>query len=350
MLDGDLGVSVPLPVRVYDLDDLTAPLGALAFQRDVYGQAFRLFAGVPDSHFDALFSWQDLNDILSLHRLPPRQLRVVQDGALVSPDMYTVHELSRRRIPWHRLVPGALTERIRSGATLALSEVDAFHSAVGRLATAVEHRLRERVEVTAYAAWPGAEGFGPHRDDHDVFVLQLSGRKRWRIHGRAQGPVDAVLAADDAGPAEDRPGPEPAELLLEPGQVLYLPRGWWHSTRAEEHPSLHLTLGIWRPTPADLLGWLGAALPDDPALDVTFLRGQDGGASSGALSRLRTAVDERLRDPATLDAFFAVRDAARPARTAFSFPQEPDDGHARPSSPKTSVRLADTRAAPGESD
>ncbi|AJT69974.3 hypothetical protein T261_8381 [Streptomyces lydicus] len=307
----------------YDLDDLTAPLGAHAFHRDVYGRAFHHFSGAPDDRFDALFGWQDLNEILSVHRLAPRQLRVVQDGRLVSPDAYTVPDVSRRRISWHRLVPTALTARLRSGGTLALSEVDAFHTGVGRLAAEVERRLCERVEVTAYAAWPGAEGFGTHRDDHDVFVLQVAGRKRWHLHGRATGPVGAALADQGGGAEQERPGPVEADVLLETGQVLYMPRGWWHGTRAETGPSLHLTLGIWRPTPADLLGWLGAALPDDEALDVSLLRGRDDAASSDALSQLHSAVAEQLKDPAVLAAFFAARDAARPARDPLSLPQGP---------------------------
>ncbi|MFG2140150.1 cupin domain-containing protein [Streptomyces sp. NPDC048650] len=311
---------MPSPVCAYDLDDLTAPLGTRAFHRGVYGRAFHLFTGAPDDRFDALFGWQDLNEILSRHRLTPRQLRVVQDGRLVSSDAYTVPELSRRRIPWHRLVPTALTERLRSGGTLALSEVDVFHSRVGRLAAAVERRLRERVEVTAYAAWPGAEGFGPHRDDHDVFVLQVAGHKRWHLHGRAAGPVGAALADRSGRAGQECPGPLEADVLLEPGQVLYVPRGWWHGTRTETAPSLHLTLGVWRPTPADLLGWLGAALPDDPALDVSLLRGKGPAASSDALSQLRSALAERLDDPAVLEAFFAARDAARPSRESFSLP------------------------------
>ncbi|GAA0417282.1 cupin domain-containing protein [Streptomyces luteireticuli] len=335
------------PVRAYGLHDLTAPLGAVAFRRDVHGRTFHLFTGEPGDRFDALFGWQDLNSLLSHHRLTPRQLRVVRDGKLIASDEYMVPELTRRQVPWHRLDPGALAAEARSGATLVLSEVDAFHAGVGRLAAAVEHELRERVEVTAYAAWPGTKGYGTHRDDHDVLVLQLGGRKRWRLHGRAAGPAGAALAADGTA------GPAVADVVLEPGQVLYLPRGWWHSACAEEGPSLHLTLGVWRPTAADLLGWLGSVLPDDPELDVTAVRDKGPGARAGVLSRLRAALDERLADPAVLETFFAERDAAHPARTAFAFPYAAADGPVASPDPEpdldAGVRLTATRAVIEES-
>ena len=52
---------------------------------------------------------------------------------------------------------------------------------------------------------------------------------------------------------------EPTEavlrVLLEPGDVLYIPRGWWHDVIATDSPSLHLTIGLeWR-TVADYLYW-----------------------------------------------------------------------------------------------
>ena len=71
-------------------------------------------------------------------------------------------------------------------------------------------------------------GVGPHVDSYDVFLLQVGGRRRWRI-GRAKTPL---LRADvplkmlsNFAPTE--------EWLLEPGDMLYLPPGWAHDGVAE---------------------------------------------------------------------------------------------------------------------
>jgi len=66
-------------------------------------------------------------------------------------------------------------------------------------------------------------GVGPHIDSYDVFLLQLAGRRRWRV-GRSVRPrlrddVPLKMLADFAS-TED--------WLLEAGDMLYLPPGWGH--------------------------------------------------------------------------------------------------------------------------
>ena len=81
---------------------------------------------------------------------------------------------------------------------------------------------------------------------HDVFVLQVSGTKRWRIHA----PVwDAPLRDQpwtDRRAAVQRAAAEPPliEAVLEPGDCLYLPRGFLHAATALGGVSTHLTLGV----------------------------------------------------------------------------------------------------------
>ncbi len=71
-------------------------------------------------------------------------------------------------------------------------------------------------------------GVGPHFDSYDVFLLQVQGRRRWRI-GRLDDPAlerDAPLKILTNFAAEQ-------EWLLEPGDMLYLPPRWAHDGVAE---------------------------------------------------------------------------------------------------------------------
>jgi 50S ribosomal protein L16 3-hydroxylase len=71
-------------------------------------------------------------------------------------------------------------------------------------------------------------GVGPHVDSYDVFLIQLMGRRRWRIGP----PRPAELVPDVPLKILANFAPE-QEWLLEPGDMLYLPLGWAHDGVAE---------------------------------------------------------------------------------------------------------------------
>jgi len=131
-------------------------------------------------------------------------------------------------------------------------------------------------------------GVGPHLDSYDVFLLQTSGRRRWRI-GRVRSPqlVPDVPLKILSNFACDQ------EWLLEPGDMLYLPPGWAHEGTAEGECTT-CSIGF------------RAAGRDELARDVLqrLLDGADDEAA-GPLFRDagRAATDEPGRIPADLQAF-----------------------------------------------
>lgn len=71
-------------------------------------------------------------------------------------------------------------------------------------------------------------GVGPHLDSYDVFLIQLWGRRRWRIAPPGNDQLRPGL------PLKILEKFEPTqEWLLEPGDMLYLPPGWAHDGVAE---------------------------------------------------------------------------------------------------------------------
>lgn len=147
-------------------------------------------------------------------------------------------------------------------------------------------------------------GVGPHFDSYDVFLLQASGRRRWRVGRQA----DLRLLPDLPVKILARFEPE-QEWLLEPGDMLYLPPLWAHDGVAEGE-CMTYSVGFRRPTSDELAGELlsrladGAAdrLPDQPYTDPA----QDAVATPGAIPEAlrafaRHAVQQAVADPAALD-------------------------------------------------
>jgi len=71
-------------------------------------------------------------------------------------------------------------------------------------------------------------GVGPHVDSYDVFLIQVQGRRRWRI-GRV---ADPAFCPDLPVKILQHFEPE-QEWVLEPGDLLYLPPGWGHDGVAQ---------------------------------------------------------------------------------------------------------------------
>ena len=102
------------------------------------------------------------------------------------------------------------------------------------------------MQANAYVTPPQNQGFSAHYDVHDVFVLQIAGEKRWRIHPPVLvSPLRDQPWNDRKADVEKR-AEEPAliEAVLTPGDCLYLPRGYLHAATALGGVSTHLTLGI----------------------------------------------------------------------------------------------------------
>lgn len=224
------------------------------FPAEAFGRTYRLWPHVGD--FSDLFTWDDLNQIIARHRLEPPRLRLFNDGSQIPQHRYTHPVVSKRHTVWHRIEPANLHHQLKDGASLVLDAVDALHPGVEDLATALERHFRTDVQVNLYASWTPKEGFGVHWDDHDVVVLQLEGAKRWKLYGATR--IDP-LRVDIEAP-EPPTGAPVAEIVLQAGDMLYLPRGWWHAVAATEGRSLHLTCGLKPTTGADLLLWLSDRL------------------------------------------------------------------------------------------
>ena len=293
----------PAPV----LADLVAPVGVSQFLSTVLGGGFRRFEGTPD-RFAALLPWAELDRVLRQHRLDFPRLRLALDGEVVPAHEYTEMVQTRRSGLVPRIRSAELAERLRAGATLVLDSANELFDSVADLAVNLEHGLRERIQVNLYAGWGKTHGFDVHWDDHDALIVQISGRKRWRMHGVTRA---RPLQRDVELP--ERPEGEPvADFMLEAGDVLYLPRGQWHDVSAVGEESLHLTIGFNRATGVDLVGWLADQVRSAELFRDDLPRFAEPADRAERAAALREHLLGLMGDD-LLDRFLADRDAQAPA-------------------------------------
>ena len=204
-----------------------------------------------------------------------------------------------------------ILELFLDGHTVVLQGLHRLWPPLIDFAAALTTDLGHPVQVNAYITPPTSTGFSAHYDVHDVFVLQIAGDKRWRIHPPVlPDPLRNQPWTDHATAVAERATEEPEiDAVLRPGDALYLPRGYLHAAEALGDVSIHLTVGVHPVTRHALLDALTASVTDEPALrsslplgvdvsDPAQIEGEVAATVEALVSRLRSVtaaqVAERL--------------------------------------------------------
>jgi ribosomal protein L16 Arg81 hydroxylase len=284
------------------LDDVLAPVTVEAFFRDYLGERAVVIKGVP-GRFHGLLSWSQLNDALSSMRAESDRVSLVKHAQKPVRESYVVP--TRSGAP-HYLHGPAVMEHIAAGATLSVNYVDLTFPDIRRLAERLEKLFRIFVNVNLYAGWRRDNGFDVHWDKHDTLILQVRGRKEWKVwHPTREHPMEGDLVPS--------PTAEPFwHGILEDGDVLYMPRGWWHVAYPRDEPTLHLTLGLHHPTGIDLLTWAVDRMREtvEARMDVPHWR--DAERQRGWLDPIREAWASVLDERVIEEYMTAREDRARP--------------------------------------
>jgi len=136
------------------------------------------------------------------------------------------------RTPWSLLVQG----------------VNLHHDAADALLRRFHFISAARLDDLMISYANDGGGVGPHFDSYDVFLLQVHGKRRWRI---GAGGSDALVPGLPLRILADfRPE---QEWLLEPGDMLYLPPHYAHEGTAIG-PCMTASIGFRAPALAETAG------------------------------------------------------------------------------------------------
>ena len=242
--------------------------------------------------FAGLLSVADVDRLVCETAIRMPAFRLVRDGAPLPPSTYT-DDISWRPGSFSQMAAvERLAAEFAAGATLVLQAMHLNWPAVALYCRDLEARLGFPVQANAYLTPAAAQGFAVHHDTHDVFVLQVAGRKRWRLY---EPLLELPLKGQRWSAELGDPGPAIDEFTLDAGDTLYVPRGWPHEAETSDDEALHITIGL---HPSTRMEALRAAL-ESCADDLEFRRtaGPDGTLPDHLIERLagRLAPEEVAR-------------------------------------------------------
>jgi bifunctional lysine-specific demethylase and histidyl-hydroxylase NO66 len=228
------------------------------------------------SDFNDLLSIAAVDALVSEHGLRTPFVRMAKDGAVQPAASFTRGGGAGATIA-DQAADDKVLGAIADGSTLVLQGLHRMWSPLVDFGARFAEELGHPVQINAYITPPQSQGFAPHYDVHDVFVLQVSGRKHWIVHPPVVAdPLDnQPFGGFKAEIAERVAEPPLIDTVLEPGDALYLPRGTIHSAEALGDTSIHLTVGVHPLTRYQLVRFLLDAVQDDPELRASLPMGAD---------------------------------------------------------------------------
>ncbi|MFD3547492.1 cupin domain-containing protein [Streptomyces sp. NPDC058655] len=218
------------------------------FYSGYFGKQPLLRRGALARRTEELLSVGRLDDLLAMETVPPAYLRVARNGQGVSSKAYTRVVRAGGAALSETVVPEQVYELFRSGATVTWNYLHHLLPSARRLVDTLAQSLGAPAEAVAFLTPAGHDGYAPHHDPVDVFVVQTSGTKHWRVWDRPE-----ASRGDSATYTAEELGAPALQTTLHPGDVLYLPYGTPHAAAAGDQVSLHLSLTVERRRWRDLL-------------------------------------------------------------------------------------------------
>lgn len=257
--------------RRLTLSDLAGGLSDSDFRALLCDPTIRLFRNEAPDRFAGFIDWDDVAAIIDTQTFSESGFRLSRQGEGLASLMYRKGD----RVDLARVL-----HFMEKGASLIITPANQYDRRMEALCEAISAATGEQVK-TALVVTTGEGGALPlHFDPEDILIMQVEGSKRWLVYGPAvENPV--------LGMKRPPPPDEPVlafDAMLSPGDVLYVPAGFWHRCENSSGRSLHCAVMI---VPLSLPIAIGILLHDalsDPDKRRPLIRGRSATAAAAALT------------------------------------------------------------------
>ncbi|MDC5255913.1 cupin domain-containing protein, partial [Acinetobacter baumannii] len=206
-------------------------------------------------------SWNDINEIINRCDASSNDFRVSFADGNVPKEKY-IQTYYNIGVLHKKIIKSKFYEFLKNGATVVANNIfdePKFNDFAKEIA---QYTGRQTI-TSAYIAFGNKDSYRAHWDSRDVFAVQLVGRKRWIIY---KPSLELPLYMQQSKDFEaDYPCPEEVfmDVILEEGDILYIPRGWWHNPSPLGEPTVHLAIGTFPAFAIDFMTWIFKKLPEN---------------------------------------------------------------------------------------
>ncbi|SDC20218.1 cupin domain-containing protein [Niabella drilacis] len=222
-------------------DKIIAPCSVEAFFNTYHEKQVLHIRRNDPAYYNTVLTAAEISAFLDRQDVFYPSLRIVKNGNEVPAAAYTLKGVP---IGHHKRDGIIHTEKafalFNEGATLVIQAGQRYFDHLSACCMALSRKFNAPVQANLYITPNRSQGFNPHWDTHDVFVLQISGTKTWHLYG-----FEKELPTKNQGFVSKGYNKAPEQTLqLQPGDFLYVPRGYVHDAVADDGISAHITIGI----------------------------------------------------------------------------------------------------------
>ena len=184
--------------------------------------------------------WFSKADVLALAASPTHSLHY---GTDVDVTQYTKgHRVTLNPPNSPRVTLSSIESFLARGCSIRFLSPQQHHPPLQRALHLLDQALGMQTGVNSYLTPKGTQGFSPHYDDVDVFIVQTEGSKRWRLYEPLE-EAHLLPAVSSRNFQQHELGRCVLDVWLKAGDFLYAPRGTVHQCVASDtEDSLHVTL------------------------------------------------------------------------------------------------------------
>ncbi|HFC8169223.1 TPA: cupin domain-containing protein, partial [Neisseria meningitidis] len=256
-------------------------------------------------------SWKEINELYQ--RADPTDWQFkFRKGEIIPKEAYveSFNDVGRIR---HRFNKTAVYQYLQDGATMVYNRID-NEPFVDSIAKQIAQFAQAQTVVSGYLAFGSSSSYRNHWDTRDVFAVQLIGKKHWTI---SAPNFDMPLYMQQA---KDMPHITPSktvdmEVILEAGDILYIPRGWWHNPMPMNCETFHLAIGTFPPNGYNYMEWLMKKIPDIQSIRQNFIGWQH---DQKNLDDAAQAITEMMNNPKNYQTFMQDFLGSQRTNTAFN--------------------------------
>jgi len=155
------------------------------------------------------------------------------------------------------------------GSSVILNDVADLSAGIKKIRDFLSKWTGGNLDCNLYYSQKDHQAFPVHYDVHDVFAIQVEGTKHWQVFDKgAEYPIihPRFTSARRSNPGDLENSPI-LDFEFEPGDIVYIPSGYFHHATCREGRSLHLSFGL-----VEMIGIDVISMAFERAIDEPFFR------------------------------------------------------------------------------